>query len=37
MTPEQAAAYARWLRDPAVVARILHNGASDQEIYKLTQ
>jgi hypothetical protein len=37
MTPEQSAAYARWLQDPAVVARILHNGASDQEIYKLTQ
>lgn len=37
MTPEQAAAYARWLQDPAVVARILHNGAADQEIFKLTQ
>jgi hypothetical protein len=35
MTPEQAAAYARWLQDPAVVARILHNGAADQELAKL--
>ncbi len=37
MTPEQAAAYARWLQDPAVVARILHNGAADQELAKLMQ
>jgi hypothetical protein len=37
MTPEQSAAYARWLQNPAVVARILHNGASDQELAKLMQ
>jgi hypothetical protein len=35
--PEQSAAFARRLQDPAVVARILHNVGSDQEIYKLTR
>jgi hypothetical protein len=35
MSAEQAAAYARWLQDPAVVARILQNGAAEQELAKL--